>query len=122
MRNGSTFARPTWARRTAAKGFGSSATESAGPLIASALPLRGLWPTATAQDASNSARHGYMLTGHSGTTLLDAARIHHSQTMRRGGTGGLVLNPLFVEALMGLPIGYTEPAPSETQLSLTMPR
>lgn len=51
------------------------------------------WPTTTKQDASGSRRHGYMndgmeraatkkrrevLTGHSGTTLLDAARTAQS--------------------------------------------
>jgi hypothetical protein len=33
------------------------------------------WPTTTRQDAAGSARHGYMVTGHPGTTLLDAARM-----------------------------------------------
>jgi hypothetical protein len=32
------------------------------------------WPTTTVQDASSSARHGYMLTGNQDTTLLDAMR------------------------------------------------
>ena len=31
------------------------------------------WPSPTAEDARSSRRHGYMLTGHAGTTLLDAA-------------------------------------------------
>jgi len=35
----------------------------------------GSWPTTTKEDARSSARHGYMLTGHQGTTLLDAARL-----------------------------------------------
>lgn len=34
----------------------------------------GLWPTSTSTDAKSSARHGYMLTGNQGTTLLDAVR------------------------------------------------
>lgn len=33
-----------------------------------------LWPTATSTDAKSSARHGYMIEGNAGTTLLDAAR------------------------------------------------
>jgi len=33
------------------------------------------WPTTTKTDAQSSARHGYMLTGNKGTTLLDAARL-----------------------------------------------
>ena len=35
----------------------------------------GGWPTPVTQDASSSARHGYMITGNQGTTLLDAARL-----------------------------------------------
>ena len=31
------------------------------------------WPTTTREDARSSRRHGYMLTGNQGTTLLDAA-------------------------------------------------
>lgn len=31
------------------------------------------WPTPTDRDCSSSRRHGYMLTGHPGTTLTDAA-------------------------------------------------
>jgi hypothetical protein len=33
------------------------------------------WPTTTREDARSSARHGYMITGNQGTTLLDAARL-----------------------------------------------
>lgn len=33
-----------------------------------------MWPTATTTDAKSSARHGYMIEGNAGTTLLDAAR------------------------------------------------
>ena len=32
------------------------------------------WPTTTVQDAESSARHGYMLTGNQGTTLLKLGR------------------------------------------------
>jgi len=53
-----------------------------------------------------------MLTGHSGTTLLDAAITHgrpDPTTPRDGmsGSGSVVLNPAFVEALMGFPPGWT---------------
>jgi hypothetical protein len=58
-----------------------------------------------------------MITGHSGTTLLDAART--LQVLMMWPDGGLMsLNPSFVEALMGLPSGWTESGRSETQLSL----
>lgn len=33
------------------------------------------WPTPSAQDAASSAREGYMVKGHPGTTLTDAARL-----------------------------------------------
>jgi DNA (cytosine-5)-methyltransferase 1 len=33
------------------------------------------WPTPTTTDAKSSARHGYMITGQQGTTLLDAIRL-----------------------------------------------
>lgn len=33
------------------------------------------WPTPVKEDARSSARHGYMVTGNDGTTLLDAARM-----------------------------------------------
>lgn len=35
----------------------------------------GSWPTTTKEDGRSSARHGYMVTGNQGTTLLDAARM-----------------------------------------------
>ena len=43
----------------------------------------GGWPTTTKQDASGSARHGYMITGNQGTTLLDAARLSGWTTTTR---------------------------------------
>src|SRR5262249_36403293 len=33
------------------------------------------WPTPVKEDARSSARHGYMIDGNAGTTLLDAARL-----------------------------------------------
>ena len=33
------------------------------------------WPTPVKEDARSSARHGYMIEGNAGTTLLDAARL-----------------------------------------------
>ena len=33
------------------------------------------WPTTTRMDAQSAARHGYMIEGNPGTTLLDAARL-----------------------------------------------
>lgn len=48
-------------------------------LQASVLRMEGQgftgWPTPVKEDARSSARHGYMITGNQGTTLLDAARM-----------------------------------------------
>lgn len=39
------------------------------------IRLLASWPTTTKEDGRSSARHGYMVTGNQGTTLLDAARM-----------------------------------------------
>ena len=68
------------------------------------------WPTPTVSDAMGSRMAGYMITGNQGTTLLDAADSHHGEETRTPGQPGkskLVLNPAFVEALMGFPQGWT---------------
>jgi hypothetical protein len=40
------------------------------------------WPTPVVMDANSSARHGYMIKGHAGTTMLDAARLAGWPTTR----------------------------------------
>lgn len=70
------------------------------------------WPTATSQDAADSGAAAYSTSSgrHSGTTLVDAARLHAglpAEEMRTAGPDGLVLCPEFVEALMGFPEGWT---------------
>lgn len=82
----------------------------------------GLWPTPTRSDASLSRRHGYMLTGHIGTTLTDAVNSHHGGTTREPGQtheAQWCPNPEFVEALMGLSPGWTcvDSQPSATPSS-----
>ncbi len=68
------------------------------------------WPTATVSDKTSSRRHGYMHTGHSGTTLNDAIDSHHqvegTTTDGEPTSPPVVLNPRFVEALMGFPPGW----------------
>jgi hypothetical protein len=91
----------------------------------------GLWPTAVTTDAASSARHT-TTTGimNSGTMLTDALRIflveiqrdldpdsRPLQTTKRDGAtteDQAVLSPLFVEALMGYPTGWTDFEPSAT--------
>lgn len=75
------------------------------------------WPTPCTTDASGSARKSTS-TGvmHSGISLTDEMRASLPitdgplvQTTRKGGRGGRVLDPRFVEALMGCPDGWTVP-------------
>ena len=80
-------------------------SKKTGPNLVEAVAM---WPKATASDAKGSRRHGYMLTGHSGTTLLDAVIEHGRQDQEtpqagKSGSSEVVLNPAFVEALMGFP-------------------
>ena len=78
-----------------------------------------LWPTPTARDAGNSRRTTVKKdswTSNDGTTLTDASHLHEKMTTRgQDGLDQVYLNPRFVELLMGLPIGWTDFAPLETQ-------
>lgn len=61
---------------------------------------------------------------HSGTTLLDAVRSHpHPTTESAGSDGGelVVLNPAFVEAMMGFPLGWTHVEDEPACVALEMP-
>lgn len=70
------------------------------------------WPTTTNRDASSNARHGYMIRGNPGTTLLDAARLVDSGQMQTGCTveikSGDRLNPAHSRWLIGLPTAWDE--------------
>lgn len=69
------------------------------------------WPTQTAGDAKASGSRNLMgSNAHLGLSLRDAVTSGTSTVSRRarpGSPDGMVLNPLFVEALMGLPGGWT---------------
>lgn len=73
-----------------------------------------LWPTPTAR--FDARRHDYTITGHVGTTLLDALLIAEYGVSARGESG-VTPHPHFIEALMGYPIGWTS-VTSATQLTL----
>jgi hypothetical protein len=104
------------------------------------LPREVLWPTATASDAGSSGAHGYPTEHrHSGTTLTDAAvRLFPTPCAIRSGSSNngcpgdgraeyatkgqptlealyasseRSLNPAWVEALMGFPVGWTDVGP-----------
>jgi len=91
---------------------------SATPLIESASSL---WPAPTKADARSSGRHttstGVM---HPGTSLTDAVRavLRQDPEMAPHCEPGLpstvVINPEFVEALLGFPRGWSALEPSET--------
>lgn len=70
---GSTLYKMTWRESTTPSG------RSISRLVASARRIEGSgstsWPTPVKEDARSSARHGYMIEGNQGTTLLDAARL-----------------------------------------------
>ena len=72
VQDGETF--ETWeARRLATKARVGNGNGFGTPLTIAAQ-MTG-WPTATKADAHGSRRHGYMLKGHPGTTLTDAANL-----------------------------------------------
>ena len=91
--DGTVYALSMWARRT--KETGGS-----------------YWPTATASDAKNSRRHGYMIGGNAGTTLLDFATLYPTLGVTTGS-----LNPHWVDWLMGYPTGWSACAPLATPSS-----
>jgi DNA (cytosine-5)-methyltransferase 1 len=88
-----------------------------------------LWPTATAGDSRGSgSRNAEGSTAHQGVSLTDMVMTGDSlgrlaRPTEPAGTstslGGLALNPRFVEALMGWPIGFSDCGSSETESSLT---
>lgn len=80
----------------------------------SSLGGRKLWPTPTSVDFKASGAASYDTpTSHPGITLTDAAcRGFRGPVPIRGGIGSKgipVLNPRFVEALLGLPAGHSNP-------------
>ena len=82
------------------------------------LPMAAsMWSTACTTDAASSGRATTTTdVMHPGTSLTDAMRSSFSITdgrpvppTKKGGRGGMVLDPRFVEALMGFPDGWTVP-------------
>lgn len=72
-----------WGRRTSDN---DSTSQPSTPSSASFSPVG--WPTPVKEDARGSARHGYMLQGNAGTTLLDAARLASWVTPAASEAGG----------------------------------
>jgi len=82
-----------------------------------------VWPTPNTRDASAAGRHT-TTTGvmHPGTTLTDAARAHSRHHPPERGTDIVVLNPEFVETLMGFRVGWTDCGCWETPSCPSKPR
>ena len=83
------------------------------------------WPTPAVSDSRSSGRHT-TTTGvmHPGTSLTDAMRSHLDQTTPQDGDDGsprAVLNPAFLEALLGIPTGWTGFASQATESSPPKP-
>jgi hypothetical protein len=72
---GSTLFRLTWKLRGTPLGRLICALRASVPRTSGSGSILSHWPTTTKEDAHSSARHGYMIQGNPGTTLLDAARL-----------------------------------------------
>src|SRR5215475_3696763 len=81
------------------------------------------WPTPTETDAKSSARHGYMITGNQGTTLLDQARlmIWPTPAATDGSKEAPVQHKRGNPSLPGLARSISGPT-SDSSMSRTVPR
>jgi hypothetical protein len=95
------------------------------------MARRGLWPTPTAGDSKDRTTSQKSRAAKSGPTLLEKVRMfgtpgtrgidgskHQREAARKRGTfvthNGGKLNPMWVEWLMGWPLGWTDLKPLET--------
>lgn len=70
---GSTLFVMTWRDAVTPSGHRICALRASAPRTSDSASTS--WPTPVKEDARSSARHGYMIEGNQGTTLLDAARL-----------------------------------------------
>jgi hypothetical protein len=79
-----------------------------------------MWPTVTTQDSKNNAGPSQFVRN---TKPLNVEAVCHSHSDQKdiGTTSHPVLNPQFVEWLMGWPIGWTEFEPVAMESSLWQP-
>ena len=104
---------PTPCSSDGKRGLKDEAFREGGPTLSKAVG-KNLWPTPTAGDGSGSgsgSRNQEGSKAHAGVSLTDAVTTGTSTASRRArakSTDGMVLNPLFVEAMQGFPPGWTE--------------
>jgi hypothetical protein len=116
-----TGAAKTWPTPTAHDGSkgGPNQAHSDGTLMltsAAVKATREIWPTPTAGDSKASGGRNATAARadartHTGTSLTDAAVFDGGTSSRRareGSADGMVLNPRFVSAMMGVPEDWTE--------------
>ena len=110
----------TDAKASGASGYSTLSGRHSGTTLTDAAVR--LWATPTASDNSNRTtrsapshgrRHGFTLAGQE----VDHMNGHRPETTQPAGRHGTALNPEFVELLMGLPVGWTDFACSETASS-----
>lgn len=104
------------ARAPKRKGGGSPGVSNLNETVAA------LWPTPTAMDANSSGGRNKSAAKpgsktHAGTSLYRRRDHTDSHRARARSPDGMVLNPRFVEAMMGFPDGHTDCAYSETPSS-----
>ncbi len=109
------------AKGSRAKGYSTESGRHSGTTLTDAVKN---WPTPCARDykGANSPRHLEASRGRKHMDQLPNFLMlsHQGQQILKLGEHGSkpgVLNPQFVETLMGLPTGWTDFAPSETQSS-----
>lgn len=100
---GSTKLSPTFPRSGVMRRGVLSTAEPPG--LPSDANVTSCWPSPVVEDARAGRRHGYMIKGHSGTTLTDAMLQWYG--IEKTDDPPWVLNPDFSEALMDLPMGWT---------------
>lgn len=135
MRNGVCTPRPTLEPRTAGNGSGLWGTPVArddqkSPEAHMAMKARmdrntatsltvqaKMWPTPRASMNENRTTQDAPSHGKTHGRTLAGTASHHAPTTTTDGPSGMVLNPRFVEALMGLPNGWLTPSISAATAS-----
>lgn len=100
----------TDAKASGAAAYSTASGRHAGTTLTDAAVR--LWPTPCTSDSKRTESGDPPRTG--GPSLVGAINGHPHETTAKDGSSGWVLNPEFVEALMGLPRGWTDFGCSET--------